>query len=196
MLAQMTIRLLQKRTFEDAIHVILDDVIALHGAEFGNVQLPLGDELVIAAQYGLPKPFLKSFKRVRKDGGSACGRAFRLGAPVIVADVEKDVAFSAFVKDARRAGFRSVQSTPFFTRDGCLVGVVSTHFAHAHEPTSIEMHTLKAYGGIAAEHVYSLLGDVALATKAEQMSEKLYKSSSADRRSEARHRSPGAPTSP
>ena len=64
------------------------------------------------------------------------------------------------------------------------------------EPTSIEMHTLKAYGGIAAEHVYSLLGDVALATKAEQMSERLYNSRSADRRSEARRRLPGAPTSP
>ena len=50
MLAQMTARLLQRRTFEDAIHVILEDVIALHGAEFGNVQLPLGDELVIAAR--------------------------------------------------------------------------------------------------------------------------------------------------
>src|SRR6195256_1474437 len=87
MLAQMTLRLLQKRTFEDAIHVILEDVIALHGAEFGNVQLPLGDELFIAAQYGLPKPFLKAFKRVRKDDGSACGRALRLGVPVVVADV-------------------------------------------------------------------------------------------------------------
>ena len=59
MLAQMTVRLLRKRTFEDAIHVILDDVIALHGAEFGNVQLPLGDELVIAAQYAFPNLFLK-----------------------------------------------------------------------------------------------------------------------------------------
>jgi GAF domain-containing protein len=196
MLAQMTVRLLQKRTFEDAIHVILEDVIALHGAEFGNVQLPLGDDLVIAAQHGLPKPFLKAFKRVRKDHGSACGRALRLGIPVIIADVEKDAEFAAFVKDAQKAGFRSVQSTPFFTKAGSLVGLVSTHFAHAHEPTPIEMQTLNLYGGIAADHVYSLLGDIALATKAEQMSENLYNGSSPEWRSEARRRPPGAPTSP
>jgi GAF domain-containing protein len=196
MLAHMTLRLLQKRTFEDAIHVILEDVIALHGAEFGNVQLPLGDELVIAAQYGLPKPFLKAFKRVGKDDGSACGRALRLGVSVVVADVEKDIEYAPFVKDAKAAGYRAVQSTPFFTKAGNLLGLVSTHFAHAHEPTPIEMQTLKLYGGIAAEHVYNLLGDVALATKAEQMSERLYNSRSADRRSEARRRSPGAPTSP
>jgi GAF domain-containing protein len=174
--------LLQKRTFEEAIHVILDDVIALHGAEFGNVQLPIGDELVIAAQAGLSKPFLKAFRRVRKDDGCACGRALRLGAPVIVADVEKDIEYAAFVEDARRAGYRAVQTTPFFTRNGNLVGLVSTHFAQAHEPTPIEMQTLKTYGGVAAEHAYRLLGDVALAIKAQQMSEKLYNSSS-DRRS-------------
>jgi GAF domain-containing protein len=196
MLAQMTLRLLQKRTFEDAIHIVLDDVIALHGAEFGNVQLPVGDELVIAAQYGLSPPFLQAFKRVRKDDGCACGRALRMGASVIVADVEKNVEYAAFVKDAKKAGYRSVQTTPFFTRAGNLVGLVSTHFAQVHEPTPIEMQTLKAYGGIAAEHLHKLLGDVALAAKAEQMSEQLYNSSSAGRRSEARRRSPRAPSAP
>ncbi|HEX4555841.1 MAG TPA: GAF domain-containing protein [Xanthobacteraceae bacterium] len=196
MLTQMTLRLLQKRTFEEAIHVILNDVIALHGAEFGNVQLPIGDELVIAAQVGLSKRFLKAFRRVRKDDGCACGRALRLGAPVVVADVEKDIEYAAFVKDARRAGYRAVQTTPFFTRSGNLVGLVSTHFAQAHEPTPIEMQTLKTYGGVAAEHAYRLLGDVALATKAEQMSGKLYNNYPAGPLSVARRRSPRAPTVP
>jgi GAF domain-containing protein len=196
MLAQMTLRLLQKRTFEEAIHVILDDVIALHGAEFGNVQLPIGDELVIVAQVGLSKPFLKAFRRVSKDDGCACGRALRLGASVVVADVEKDIEFAPFVEDARRAGYRAVQTTPFFARSGNLVGLVSTHFAHAHEPTPIEMQTLKAYGGVAGEHAYRLLGDVGLATKAEQMSEKLYDSYPVGPLSGARRRSPRAPTVP
>jgi hypothetical protein len=54
------------------------------------------------------------------------------------------------------------------------LGLVSTHFAHVHEPTPIEMETLKVYGVGAADYAYKLLGDVTLATKAEQMSEKLY----------------------
>jgi GAF domain-containing protein len=196
MLAQMTMRLLQKRTFEEAVHVILDDAIALHGAEFGNVQLPIGEELVIAAQVGLSKPFLKAFRRVKKDDGCACGRALRLGAPVIVADVEKDIEYAAFVKDARRAGYRAVQTTPLFTRNGNLMGLVSTHFAQAHEPTPIEMQTLKAYGGVAAEHAYRLLGDVALATKAEQMNDKLYNGHPAGPLSATKRGPPRAPTGP
>lgn len=174
MLAQMTQRLLQKSTFEESIQVILDDVIALNGAEFGNIQLPTGDELVIVAQRGLGASFLHAFRRVSKDEGSACGRALRLGSPVVVADVERDAEYAAFVDDARRAGYRSVQSTPLLAEDGRLLGMVSTHFANVHEPTPIEMQTLIAYSVIAAEHAYRQLGDVDLGTKAEQMSEMLY----------------------
>jgi GAF domain-containing protein len=174
MLAQMAQRLCAKRTFEDVIQTILDDAIALHGAEYGNVQLPMGDELAIAAQRGLSAAFLKTFRRVKKDDGCAGGRALRLGTSVIIADVEKDPEFAAFRIDAKLAGFRSVQSSPFFTKGGNLLGLISTHFAHVHEPTPIEMDTLKVYGVVAADYAYKLLGDVTLATKAEQMSEKLY----------------------
>jgi hypothetical protein len=57
-----------------------------------------------------------------------------------------------------------------------LLGIVSTHFAGVHEPTPIEMNTLKAYGVIAAEYAWMVLneGSVSLATKAEQMSAELY----------------------
>ena len=196
MLAQMTQRLLQKGNFEDAIQVILDDVIALHGAEFGNIQLPVGDELVIVAQRGLPAAFLQAFRRVSKDDGCACGRALRLGGPVVVTDVEKDAAYAAFVNDAKQAGYRSVQSTPLWTSEGRLLGMVSTHFANVHEPTPIEMQTLKSYSIIAAEHVFRQLGDGDLATKAEQMSELLYAGMLGDPGAAARQRRAAAPSSP
>ena len=59
MLEQMRGRLRAKKTFETAIEGILDDVVALHGAEFGDVQLPIGNELVIVAQRGLRPNFSK-----------------------------------------------------------------------------------------------------------------------------------------
>jgi hypothetical protein len=76
--------------------------------------------------------------------------------------------------DAKRAGFRSVQSAPFFTQDGRLMGVVSSHFANPHQPSKVEVEMLKAYSLPAADHVYRLLGDVSLAVEAEQMSQQLY----------------------
>jgi two-component system, sensor histidine kinase len=176
MLSSLSKRLHATRTFEEAIATILDDIIALHGAEYGNVQLPIGHELAIVAQRGLTEAFLKAFKRVKKGDGCACGRALRLRRTVVIRDVEEDVEFSAFLKDARAAAFRAVQSTPFFTSDGLLLGIVSTHFANVHEPTPIEIKTLQSYSVVAAEHAYQLLGNEMLATKAAQMSETLYAS--------------------
>src|SRR5512139_2273541 len=115
-LTHMTRRLVWNRDFEGVIQTILDDTIALLGAEYGNVQLPIGEELAIAAQRGLSADFLKTFWRVQRDDGSACGRALRLGAPVVIPDIEKDADFAAFRRDARHAGFRAVQSTPMLTR--------------------------------------------------------------------------------
>ena len=79
--SQMTQRLFLTRSFEEAIHTILDDTIALLGAEYGNIQLAIGDELVIAAQRGLSADFLKTFRRVKKveglRAGGPCGLAKR-----------------------------------------------------------------------------------------------------------------------
>ena len=176
LLAQMTRRLVRNVTFEGAVQTILDDSIALLGAEYGNVQLPIGEELAVAAQRGLSTEFLNAFWRVRRDDASACGRALRLGVPVVIMDVEKDADFAVFLQDAKNAGFRAVQSTPMITANGNLLGIVSTHFANVHAPTSIEMQTLQRYGRVAAEYGYMLLDEsyASLAVKAEQMSAELY----------------------
>jgi hypothetical protein len=54
--------------------------------------------------------------------------------------------------------------------------MVSTHFTNPHEPTVIELETLKSYSIVASEHAYRLLGSEMLGTKAEQMNDALYES--------------------
>ena len=176
MLSGLSKRLFESKTFEAVIATVLRDATALLGAEYGNVQLPIGNELVIVAQRGLSAAFLRTFWRVKKEDGSACGRALRLRAPVMISDVEGDREFATFLKDARTAGFRAVLSTPFFTSDGLLLGVVSTHFANAHEPTLIELRALQVYSTIAAERAFQLLGSISLAEKAKEMNDALYAS--------------------
>jgi GAF domain-containing protein len=174
MLEQMRSRLRAKNRFETAIEVILDDVIALHGAEFGDVQLPIGNELVIVAQRGLTTRFLNAFARVKTIDGCACGQALKSGEPVVIRDVEEDMSFEPFRAEAMAAGYRGVQSTPFFTQGGIFMAMVSTLFASPHTPTDIEMQTLKTYGQEAAGYLYTLLQGSKLADRAEQMRAKLY----------------------
>jgi GAF domain-containing protein len=180
MLDEMAVRVLGTRTFEDTIQTILDDVITFCGAQYGAVQLPIGDNLVIAAQRGFAPKFLQMFRHQKKDDGFACGRARRLGQSIVVADVETDPDFALYRNALKEAGFRSIQSTPFVTEDGKLIGIVSVHFAAPGGPTQRAGETFRLYSTVAAGQAYALLGGVALAAKAAQMSDQLYSSFTGD----------------
>ena len=96
MLEQMTQRLQSQRSFEAATETLLNDVVALHGAEYGDLQLLVGNDLILVAHRGLSVPFLRAFRRVTPGDGCACGRALREGRTVVVVDVTKDPDYAAF----------------------------------------------------------------------------------------------------
>lgn len=174
MLQQMNQRLQATVTFAAAISTILADVVALHGAEFGNVQLVAGDKLLIVAEHGLRAPFLLAFREVRTTDGCACGRAWQTGHPIVLEDVELDESFAPFREIAKEAGFRSVQSTPLIASDSTPLGMVSTQFANPYVPTKIEMATCKAYCTIAADYLQALLDGSSLESKAQELHDALY----------------------
>jgi GAF domain-containing protein len=173
-LEQLHQRLKACVTFRAAIKTILADMVALHGAEFGNVQLGVGDKLVIVAGHGLRAPFLLAFREVRITDGCACGRAWQTGEQIVVADVNLDKPFAPFAKIAKEAGYRSVQSTPLITQDGKRLGMVSTLFANPYVPTGIEMAVCKTYCTRAADHLQGLLDGSSLEAEAQRMHDRLY----------------------
>ncbi len=174
MLEQMTQRLQAQRSFEDAVETLLNDVVALHGAEYGDLQLMVGDDLAVVAQRGLSAKFLHAFRRVGKADGCACGRALQTGRTVVVPDVMTDPGYAAFRAEAKAAGYRAVQSTPIRTSRGRVLGMVSTLFANTHEPTPIELDTLARYCRVAADYLETLLGGETLAARAQRMHAALY----------------------
>jgi GAF domain-containing protein len=174
MLEQMTLRLQAQRSFETAVETLLNDVVALHGAEYGDLQLLVEDDLILVAHRGFSPRFLRAFRRISKADGCSCGRALREGRTVVVPDVEKDPGFAAFRDEAEAAGYRAVQSTPITTSRGRVLGMVSTHFANVHEPTPIELDTLGRYCRVAADCLEDQLGTDTLAARAQRMHEALY----------------------
>lgn len=174
MLEQLQQRLKGCLTFQVTIETILADMVALHGAEFGNVQLAVGDKLVIVAEHGLRAPFLAAFREVRTTDGCACGRAWQTGEPIVIADVNLDKPYAPFRDIAKEAGYRSVQSTPLIARDGTPLGMVSTLFANRYVPTGIEMAVCKTYCTLAADHLQALLDGSPLEAQAQQMHDALY----------------------
>jgi GAF domain-containing protein len=64
---------------------------------------------------------------VVSDDSSACGRAARDLAQVVIADVREDPRFAAHREIAANSGFQAVQSTPLVDQDSRLLGMLSTH---------------------------------------------------------------------
>ena len=139
MLEQMEHRLRGAKTFEAAINTVLDDVMALHGAEYGDLQLCCGGDVIIVAHRKLPLEFIKQFGHIKAGDKSASGRALKTRRSVVIPDVDREPSYKPWLGAARLAGYRSIQSTPLITSAGSMLGVVSTLFANPHQPTNIEM---------------------------------------------------------
>src|SRR5262249_44783945 len=136
----------------------LEEGLALARADRGNVQLadPESGALKIIAQHGFDEAFLAHFAVV-DDDGSACGRAARRTAQLVITDVITDPGFEPHREIAVASGFRAVQSTPLVNRAGHLVGMLSTHYPR---PTTLprrDLQIVSRFGALAGESLSTLL---------------------------------------
>jgi len=151
-LHEFSIHLLGTQEFQLVLEKVLDAIIALQNADFGNIQLynPETQALEIVAQRGFQQDFLEHFRSVR-DSVAACGRAMKLRERVIIADVETDSEFAPHRHIAASVGFRAVQSTPLLSRGGAILGMLSTHFRRPHRPSLRDLRFTDLYARHAAE---------------------------------------------
>jgi PAS domain S-box-containing protein len=157
-LHSLTTQLLGARDMTTALYQVLDASIAMHRADFGNIQVynPAIGALEIVAQRGFKQDFLDSFRIVGINDESACARAMRQGKQVTIEDVENDPAYALYREIAAAAGYRAVQSTPLISRGGDLIGILSTHFRRRHRPTDRELRMLDLYARQAADVIERL----------------------------------------
>ncbi len=148
-------RLWRIRDLQGGLQQILAAVIDLLGADKGKIQLldPGRQVLTIAAQRGFDQVFLDFFREVSADDDSTCGRALRLGTPIVIEDVDEDKLFAPYRSAARAAQFRSVISTPLLRGDGTALGMVSAHFASVHRPTDHDLRRMDLYVRQAADFI-------------------------------------------
>jgi GAF domain-containing protein len=136
----------------------LETVLSLARAERGNVQVvdPASGALRIVAQHGFGQEFLDHFAVV-DDDRSACGRAARHGAQLIITDVAADPDFMPHREVAAASGFRAVQSTPLIDMAGRVVGVVSTHYPRPYDPPARDMRIIRRYADLLGQILASSL---------------------------------------
>ena len=156
-------RMLATMELQPLLDEVLTASIAVQGADFGTIQLynPKSQSLEIVAHRGFRQDFLDHFSSVR-ESEAACGRALSRGERVIIEDVLTDADFEPHRPIAASAGFRAVQSSPLFSRNGEPLGMISTHFRQPHRPSERDLRLTDLYARQAAEMIVRKQGDAAL----------------------------------
>jgi len=153
-LHEFSTRLLATTELQPLLEEVLTATIALLNADFGNIQLynPKSQALEIVAHRGFQQDFLDHFSSVH-ESSAACGRALGRGERVIIEDVLADPDFEPHRAIAASAGFRAVQSTPLFSRNGEPLGMISTHFRQPHRPPERDLRLTDLFARQAAEMI-------------------------------------------
>jgi PAS domain S-box-containing protein len=142
-LHDMSVKLSSTLEMRPTLLEMLRTAMSFEGTQQGMVWLY--DEelhcLRVGASQGFSDEQVRGFDQVRP-GKGASGQCLATKERVVVEDVEDSPLFDELRHIARQAGFRAVHSTPLQTRGGKFIGVLSTHFAEPHRPTSREMHLI------------------------------------------------------
>jgi GAF domain-containing protein len=147
-----------KQEYLAGLSHILQLAIGITAADKGNIQTldPLTRTLRIAVQEGFEEPFLHFFKEVNHRE-AACGTALKLLERIIVEDVRESPIFAGTeaLDVLLKAGVRAVQSTPLVA-EGCIVGMISTHYRVPTYPTKEQLHLLNKLAQTAAEFILDI----------------------------------------
>jgi PAS domain S-box-containing protein len=120
--------------------------MAIMGADSGSIQMFDAErgELKLLAWNNFHPEAAASCERVSREAETICGSALQHGDRVIVPDVRavealKDTETMRFYS---LSGIVAVQSTPLMTREGRLIGMISTHWREVHTPAERELRLL------------------------------------------------------
>jgi signal transduction histidine kinase/CheY-like chemotaxis protein len=137
---------------------ILDAAMQIMRSEFASMQMLYPDrgargELRLLAFRGFSQEAAEHWEWVSVDSGCTCGIAFQTHQRVLMADLEtsREILGARDLENYAQLGIRAVQSTPLLSRNGQLVGMISTHWRQIHVPSDRDFRLLDILARQAAD---------------------------------------------
>jgi two-component system CheB/CheR fusion protein len=169
-------RLIVTPDLATALRDVLQSAVEITGADMGHILLldRSRQTLELAAQHGFETSDAAKLVRMPSDASSAYGRALSFRRRVIVPDIQTDPAFALQASGSN--GYRALQSTPLVSRDGRVLGVLSTHYANPHTPSERDLRLLDLYTQQASDYIESMRADeeISKSATAREASEQRY----------------------
>ena len=157
LLQSISLQLVADQPIETMYECLAAAASTLLRSDFASMQMLYpernGGQLRLLAHRGFTDEAAAALEWVGRDAATSCAEVMRTGQRVIVPDVEaSDMLRGTAVLDlCRRLGIRAKQSTPLYSRDGELVGMLSTHWRDVHAPSERELTLLDILARQAAD---------------------------------------------
>ncbi len=159
----LSARTLQTEGLEPLLQEVVEAAVAIVKADHGTLRLLEGETLRIAAHHGHQPAFLESFADVA-NRASICATAVARRERIVVPDVETSdlLAGTPSLPVLRTAGVRAVQSTPLVSREGKLLGVLSTQWDKPYRPDEHDLWRIDLLSRQAADLIENIRAATAL----------------------------------
>ena len=143
---------------------IVEAAALIMNSDFASMQLKeeRGQDggLRLLAYKGFNQRAAEFWKWVPSSATTSCAAAVREGKRVICADVESEPSIASdHLATHRDAGIRSMQTTPLVSRNGQVLGMLSTHWAQVHEPTERDLRLFDLLARQAADLIERSLAE-------------------------------------
>jgi PAS domain S-box-containing protein len=165
-LQETSSRMITEGKIDALLNEILNAAIAVTRADKGTLQLlnMETNQLEILASRGFSRQFLDFFSSVDSETNSVCAVALQARERVIMPDLQTDKIgrHSETATALCNADVRAVQATPFISRSGQLLGMLSTHWREPHTPAERELRLLDLLARQAADLIERHQGEAEL----------------------------------
>ncbi len=149
LLQELSAHLIHEDCVDTLYAKITDAALVIMESDFASMQMyypgrGTAGELRLLASCGLTQEARDFWAWVGVESGTTCAVALRTGKRFITSDMY-NCEFVVNTPDHEMfhlAGVRAAQSTPLYSRNGKLLGMISTHWKHNHVPSDRDLRLL------------------------------------------------------
>lgn len=165
-LQQVSAHLILEESVQPLYEKLVEAAVAIMRSDFASMQMLDRNrgELQLLAFCGFSAEAAIFWEWVTLGSGSTCGEALRTGKRVVVPDIEQCdfIAGSDDLATYRQTGIRAVQTTPLKSRNGEVLGMISTHWHQRHSPSGRDLRMFDLLARQAADLIECKATEVAL----------------------------------
>jgi PAS domain S-box-containing protein len=146
LLQKLSSELVSGQSLESLFQKLVNAAVAIMHSDFASMQMFYPErgtrgELRLLASHGFNEEAQRCWEWVSHETASSCGEVLRSGRRVIAKNVQECEFLIRLggLQAYLAAGIHAMQSTPLISRDGKLVGMISTHWREAQEPSERDL---------------------------------------------------------